>query len=142
GIAFLDYDNDGLLDIFVVNGTRMGPPHGVPPTNHLYRNQGNRTFVDVTEKAGLVETGWGQAVCAGDYDNDGFEDIFVTYYGSNVLYHNTGKGSFQNVTRRAGLETGGRNWSTGCAFLDYDRDGWLRSEERRVGEGEEVGWAG
>ena len=125
GIAFLDYDNDGLLDIFVVNGTRMGPPHGVPPTNHLYRNQGNRTFVDVTEQAGLVETGWGQGVCAGDYDNDGFEDLFVTYYGSNVLYHNTGKGSFEDVTRRAGVETGGRNWSTGCAFLDYDGDGWL-----------------
>ncbi len=126
GVALLDYDNDGLTDIFFVNGTRLtGLPSGPPPTNHLYRNQGNLKFVDVTESAGLARTGWGQGVCAGDYDNDGFEDLFVTYYGSNTLYRNTGKGSFQDVTRAAGLETGKRNWSTGCAFLDYDRDGWL-----------------
>jgi len=126
GVALLDYDGDGLTDIFLVNGTRLsGLPPGPPPTNHLYRNQGNLKFVDVTESAGLSSTGWGQGVCSGDYDNDGFEDLFVTYYGSNRLYRNTGKGSFQDVTHAAGLAMGNHNWSTGCAFLDYDRDGWL-----------------
>ena len=126
GVALLDYDDDGLTDIFLVNGTRLsGLPPGPPPTNHLYRNQGNLKFVDVTESAGLSSTGWGQGVCSGDYDNDGFEDLFVTYYGSNRLYRNTSKGSFQDVTHAAGLAMGNHNWSTGCAFLDYDRDGWL-----------------
>ena len=125
GVAVLDYDNDGWLDIFMVNGARAGNLAGPPPSNHLFRNNANGTFSDVTEKAGLTRTGWGQGVCAGDYDNNGFEDLFLTYYGSNVLYRNTGKGTFEDVTHQAGLETSGRNWSTGCAFVDYDRDGWL-----------------
>lgn len=126
GIAFIDYDNDGWLDVFMVNGTRATDlPPGHAPINHLYRNLGDLTFAEVTGEAGLVRSGWGQGVCTGDYDNDGSEDLFVTYFGENALYRNTGKKTFQEVTRRAGLKTADRNWSTGCAFLDYDRDGWL-----------------
>ena len=86
GVAIFDYDNDGWPDIFVVNGTTLDPlPGNKPPTNHLYHNNHDGTFSDVTEKAGLLHTGWGQGVCVGDYDNDGYEDLFVTYYGKNVL---------------------------------------------------------
>jgi hypothetical protein len=97
------------------------------PTNHLYRNNRDGTFTDVTEKAGLVRTGWGQGVCVGDYDNDGFDDLFVTYWGQNVLYHNNGDGTFTDMTTKAGLiQQGPRpRWNTGCCFLDYDRDGHL-----------------
>ena len=91
GVAIFDYDNDGWPDIFVVNGTTLDPLAGKkPPTNHLYHNNHDGTFTDVTEKAGLAHGGWGQGVCVGDYDNDGYEDLFVTYYGKNVLYPNNG----------------------------------------------------
>ena len=177
GVAFFDYDNDGWLDIFVVNGRRLenrdsgfgirdsgnrnqepanqkaearskklsnqesgvrSPQSGDQsptidnrqskienPTNHLYKNNRDGTFTDVTEKAGLIHSGWGQGVCVGDYDNDGFDDLFVTYWGKNVLYHNNGDGTFTDVSEKAGVAGARTRWSTGCAFVDYDRDGHL-----------------
>ncbi len=130
GVAFFDYDNDGWLDIFLVNGTRFEAkwPPDQAPTNRLYKNNRDGTFTDVTVEAGLVRTGWGQGVCVGDYDNDGWDDLFVTYWGENALYHNDGNGRFTDVSRKAGITTGGgkiRRWNTGCAFLDYDKDGFL-----------------
>ena len=126
GAAFFDYDGDGWLDVFLVNGTTLeGFPKGQEPTNHLHRNKRNGTFEDVTNNAGLRASGWGQGVCAGDYDNDGREDLFVTYYGQNRLYRNAGDGTFQDVTRTAGMFDARTRWGTGCAFLDYDRDGKL-----------------
>jgi enediyne biosynthesis protein E4 len=126
GVAIFDYDNDGWPDIFIVNGTKLdGFPPGKAPTNHLYRNNHDGTFSDVTEKAGLAHTGWGQGVCVGDYDNDGWEDLYVTYYGKNVLYHNNGNGTFTDVSDKAGVAGSGKSWGTGCAFVDYDRDGRL-----------------
>jgi enediyne biosynthesis protein E4 len=126
GVAIFDYDNDGWPDIFVVNGTTLDPLPGVSkPTNHLYHNNHNGTFTDVTEKAGLAHTGWGQGVCVGDYDNDGNEDLFVTYYGKNVLYHNNGNGTFTDTSDKARVAGSGNAWSTGCAFVDYDHDGKL-----------------
>jgi hypothetical protein len=126
GAAFFDYDNDGWLDIFLVNGSRVeGFPHGQEPTNHLYKNNRDGTFTDVTVKAGLIHSGWGQGVCIGDYDNDGLEDLFITYWGKNVLYHNNGNGTFTDVSEKAGVAGSRTRWGTGCAFLDYDRDGHL-----------------
>jgi hypothetical protein len=126
GVALFDYDNDGWLDVFVVNGTTLeGFPKGKEPTSHLYRNRGDGTFEDVTEKAGLVQSGWGQGACVGDYDNDGFTDLYVTYWGQNRLFHNRGDGTFEDVTAKAGLTSSRTRWGTGCAFLDYDRDGRL-----------------
>ena len=126
GVAIFDYDNDGWPDIFIVNGTTLeGFPAGKAPTNHLYHNNHDGTFRDVTEKAGLARTGWGQGVCVGDYDNDGWEDLYVTCYGKNVLYHNNGNGTFTDVTDKAGVGGTGKAWGTGCAFVDYDRDGKL-----------------
>jgi hypothetical protein len=126
GAAFFDYDNDGWQDIFLVNGTRLNPLQGEQsPTNRLYRNKGDGTFQDVTEKAGLVHTGWGQGVCVGDYDNDGNEDLFISAYGKNALYHNQGNGTFTEVAQRAGVANNRTRWGSGCAFLDYDRDGRL-----------------
>ncbi len=126
GVAFYDYDNDGWLDIFVVNGWRLeGFPHGEEPTSHLFKNNRDGTFTDVTEKARLIHHGWGQGVCVGDYDNDGFDDLFVSYFGKNVLYHNNGDGTFTDVTDKAGMGGNGKRWNTGCAFVDYDRDGKL-----------------
>src|SRR6267143_757538 len=125
GVAIFDYDNDGWPDIFMVNGTKL---EGFPtkgPTNHLYRNNHDGTFSDVTDKAGLAHTGWGQGVCVGDYDNDGWEDLYVTYYGKNILYHNNGNGTFTDVSDKAGVGGSGKAWGTGCAFIDYDRDGHL-----------------
>jgi enediyne biosynthesis protein E4 len=126
GIAFYDYDNDGWLDIFIVNGWRLeGFPAGSEPTSHLFHNNRDGTFSDVTAKAGLAHSGWGQGVCIGDYDNDGWEDLFVTSYGKNVLYHNNGEGTFTDVSQKAGVAGKGTRWNTGCAFVDYDRDGRL-----------------
>ena len=127
GVAIFDYDNDGWPDIFIVNGTTLDPlsKGTAAPTNHLYHNNHDGTFTDVTAKAGLAHTGWGQGVCVGDYDNDGNEDLFVTYYGKNVLYHNNGNGTFTDVSDKARVAGSGGVWSTGCAFVDYDRDGKL-----------------
>ena len=126
GAAFFDFDNDGWPDIFLVNGSRLeGFPKGQEPTSHLYRNNHDGTFADVTQKAGAGLVGWGQGVCAGDYDNDGFVDLFVTFWGHDVLLHNNGDGTFTDVTRKAGLWHDDVRWSTGCSFLDYDRDGRL-----------------
>src|SRR6266568_3761341 len=125
GVAIFDYDNDEWPDIFIVNGTTLeGFPSGKAPTNHLYRNNHDGTFADVTVKAGLAVTGWGQGVCVGDYDNDGWEDLYVTYYGKNRLYHNE-HGVFREVDDQAGVAGSGKAWGTGCAFVDYDRDGLL-----------------
>lgn len=126
GVAFYDYDNDGWLDIFLVNGTRLeGFPAGQAPINRLFKNNRDSTFTDVTLAAGLAHSGWGQGVCIGDYDNDGFEDLFVAYFGKNVLYHNNGDGTFTDVTDKAGVGGNGKRWNSGCAFVDYDRDGKL-----------------
>jgi hypothetical protein len=126
GAAALDYDNDGWMDLFLVNGTTLeGFPKGQEPTNRLYRNKGNGTFEDVTARAGLVQSGWGQGACAGDYDNDGYEDLFVTYWGQNRLYRNKADGTFEDVTSRAGLLSARTRWGAGCALLDYNRDGLL-----------------
>ena len=126
GVAFYDYDNDGWLDIFLVNGWRLeGFPKGQEPVCHLFKNNRDGTFTDVTLKAGLARSGWGQGVCIGDYDNDGYEDLFISYYGKNALYHNNGDGTFTDVTDKAGVGGKGTRWNTGCAFVDYDRDGHL-----------------
>src|ERR1700719_3675268 len=123
GVAFYDYDNDGWLDIFLVNGWRLeGFPAGQEPTSHLFKNNRDGTFTDVTTRAGVAHSGWGQGVCVGDYDNDGFEDLFVTYFGKNVLYHNNGDGTFTDVSEKAGVAGNGKRWHSGCAFADYDRD--------------------
>jgi hypothetical protein len=127
GVAIFDYDNDGRPDIFLVNGARgvAAASTDAAPVSHLYRNNGDGTFADATEKAGVGGSGWGQAVCAGDYDNDGHVDLFVTYYGDQVLYRNNGDGTFSDVTRRSGLSLSSPRWNTGAAFLDFDRDGQL-----------------
>ncbi len=131
GAAFFDYDGDGWLDIFLVNGTRFEANYakGDEPTNRLYKNNRDGTFTDVTAKAGLLRTGWGQGVCVGDYDNDGHEDLFISYWGDCALYHNNGNGTFTDVAEKAGVttrtKTGLKRENTGCAFLDYDRDGHL-----------------
>jgi hypothetical protein len=124
GCAFFDYDNDGWMDIFILSGTRLsGAPAGA--TNRLYKNNRDGTFIDVTEKAGLHKVGWAGSVCVGDYNNDGFEDLFCTYYGQNVLYKNNGDGTFTDVTKEAGLLTDSTRWGAGSSFLDYNRDGHL-----------------
>ena len=126
GVALIDYDGDGWTDIFLVNGRTLDEPKlGAKPTNRLYRNLKNGKFEDVTIKSGLTRSGWGQGACAGDYDNDGAIDLFVTYWGNNVLYRNRSDGTFQDVTVAAGLKQARTRWGSGCAFVDYDRDGLL-----------------
>lgn len=126
GVAFLDYDNDGWQDVFLVNGSRLeGFPESEAPTNHVYRNLGNGRFQDATREAKLVRSGWGNGVCVGDIDNDGFDDLFVTYWGPSVLYRNNGDRTFTDITSRAGVAGPVKEWSSGCTFIDYDRDGHL-----------------
>src|SRR5437588_4290510 len=122
GVAFLDFDNDGILDLFFTNGRTLQAA-AADAHSHLYRGKGDGTFVDVTGKAGVARSGWGQGVAVGDYDNDGFDDIYVTFYGANVLFRNNGDGTFSDVTARAGVAAGG--WSTSAAWADYDNDGRL-----------------
>ena len=126
GAAFYDYDHDGWLDIFLVNGSSLDPKvRDSQPASYLFHNNRDGTFTDVTKKAGLTHSGWGQACWVGDYDNDGFDDLFVTYWGQNVLYRNNGDGTFTNVSEKAGVAGSGTCWGAGCCFLDYDRDGHL-----------------
>ena len=134
GVAVIDYDNDGWPDVFLVNGTSLpsaagaGSAAGVgaeKATGHLFHNNRDGTFADVTKGSGLEETFWGQGACVGDYDNDGLPDLFVTAYGRNRLYHNEGRGHFREVAEAAGVAGTGKEWGTGCAFVDYDRDGRL-----------------
>src|ERR1700678_864808 len=121
GVAIFDYDNDGWPDIFLVNGTTLDKAKqtSLKPTSRLFHNNHDGTFSDVTKAAGLEFTGWGQGVCVGDYDNDGFDDLYVTYYGKNRLYHNEGNGHFKEVAEQEGVAGDGTKWGTGCAFVDY-----------------------
>jgi hypothetical protein len=124
GAAWFDYNNDGFPDLFLVNGSTFEAwRQGTSPPSHLYRNNGDGTFTDVSKGSGLNHTGWGMGVCVGDYDNDGYDDLYVTYYGGNVLYHNNGNGTFTDVTDKAGVR--GHGWGMGCAFGDTDNDGYL-----------------
>ena len=125
GCAFVDYDNDGWMDLFILSGQRLSKtPSGA--INRLYKNNRDGTFTEVTREAGLEHTGWACGVCVGDYNNDGFEDLFVTYWGQNKLYRNNGNGTFSDVTQQAGLLVEGKaRWGAGCSFVDYNRDGHL-----------------
>src|SRR5271169_4731116 len=135
GVALLDYNNDGLLDIFLVNGGRIDSPmhgrdnfdrHEPAYWNRLYRQNKDGSFTDVTQQAGLADAGdtnYGMGVAVGDYDNDGYPDLYVTSYGKNILYHNNGDGTFTDVTAKAGVAAGG--WSVSAGFFDYDNDGRL-----------------
>ena len=112
GVAFVDYDNDGVLDVFLVNGSRFEPAPGEPePTSRLYHNERNGRFIDVSTAAGIARSGWGSGVCAGDYDNDGFIDLYVTYWGPNSLYRNLGNGRFADVAARSGVAGPPLEWS-------------------------------
>ena len=127
GIAFFDYDHDGWLDIYLTNGTRLDAQWaaGQAPTSHLYKNNRDGTFTDVTEGSGLGLTGWQTGVCVGDYNNDGWDDLFCCFWGQNRLFRNKGNGTFADVTQSAGLWHSHTRWGAGCTFLDYDRDGHL-----------------
>lgn len=127
GLAFFDYDNDGWLDIYLTNGNRLDAnwPDGKAPTSHLYKNNRDGTFTDVTEKSGLGRTGWQTGVCVGDYNNDGWDDLFCCFWGHNILFRNNGDGTFTDITHKAGLDQAQTRWGAGCTFLDYDRDGHL-----------------
>jgi len=124
GVAFFDFDNDGWLDIFVLGGSRLtGAPEGA--ANRLYRNNRDGTFADVTENSGLRHTGWMSSVAVGDFNNDGFDDLFVTGWGECILYRNNGDGTFTDVTAKAGIRPKANEWGSGCTFVDYNRDGLL-----------------
>ena len=127
GLAFFDFDHDGWLDIYLTNGNRLDAqwPAGKAPTSHLYKNNRDGTFTDVTKRSGLALTGWQTGVCVGDYNNDGWDDLFCCFWGHNLLFHNNGDGTFTDVTRKAGLFRDEIRWGAGCTFLDYDRDGHL-----------------
>jgi hypothetical protein len=123
GVAWLDYDNDGWMDLYVVQSGPF-PENGSPRAqDRLFHNNGDGTFTNVTAKAGLKDTAYGMGVVAADYDNDGYVDLFVTNYGHNILYHNNGDGTFTDVTEKAGVK--GSGWSTSAAFADFDGDGYL-----------------
>ncbi len=124
GVAFFDFDNDGWLDILVLSSSRFGDP---PPnaSNRLYKNNRDGTFTDVTENAGLFHNGYAYGVTIGDFNNDGFEDVFITGWPQNLLYRNNGNGTFTNITEKAGLLDKEPRFGTGCTFVDYDRDGKL-----------------
>ncbi len=125
GIAFIDFDNDGWVDIFLLNGTTLEKEAaGESPPSKLYRNNGDGTFSDVSEKAGIDRRGWGMGVAVGDYDNDGWDDLYLTYFEGGALYRNNGDGTFEDVTSRAGVSNPER-WGTSAAFADYDNDGHL-----------------
>jgi hypothetical protein len=122
GVAFLDFDRDGILDVFFANGRTLAEPDSGGRT-YLYRGKGDGGFLDVTDKAGVARRGWGQGVAAGDYDNDGYPDLYLTFYGTNVLFHNNGNGTFSDVTAPSGTAAGG--WSTSAGWADFDSDGFL-----------------
>lgn len=127
GVAFFDYDHDGWLDIYLSNGSRLNEKWapGTEPTTHLYHNNRDGTFTDVTAKSGIGRTGWQTGVCVGDYDNDGWDDLYCTFWGHDILFHNDGDGTFTDVTKEAGLWREERRWGSGCTWVDYDRDGRL-----------------
>ena len=124
GCAFVDFDNDGAIDIYLVNAADLpGFQSKSPPVNALYRNNGDGTFTDVTQRAGVGHSGYGTGITAGDYNNDGFVDLYVTNFGANVLYQNNGDGTFTDVTQAAGV--GNARWSAGAAFADYNNDSFV-----------------
>ena len=127
GLAFFDFDNDGWLDVYLTNGDRLNTtwPGDKAPTSHLFKNNRDGTFTDVTQRSGLGIAGWQTGVCVGDYDNDGWDDLFCCFLGHNRLFHNNGNGTFTDVTRKAGLAQEHGRWGAGCSFLDYDRNGHL-----------------
>src|SRR5260370_11752039 len=127
GLAFFDYDSDGWIDIYLTNGTRLGEkwPPGKAPTSQFVKNNRDGTFTNVTNKSGLAQTGWQTGVCVGDYNNDGWDDLFCCFWGHNILFHNNGDGTFTDVTRKAGLYNEQVRWGSGCTWFDYDRDGHL-----------------
>jgi hypothetical protein len=127
GLAFFDYDHDGWLDIYLTNGVRFNETYtpGNAPTSKLYKNNRDGTFTDVTAKSGLARTGWQTGVCVGDYNNDGWDDLFCGFWGHNILFKNNGDGTFTDVTKQAGLYEERVRWGSGCTWIDYDRDGFL-----------------